>query len=80
MAQETEKKLLAMKQKVEEAKTQSAQLQGALDQLNENLKIEFGVDTLEAAEKLLTRLEREEKDLDVQLEDVVDGLEKDYQW
>lgn len=75
-----EDKLLKMKKQVEEARTRHDQAQGALNQLHEQLKREFKVDSVQEAEKLLTKLEIEKEQLDEDIEDIIKKLEADYDW
>ena len=75
-----EDKLIKMKRQIEEAKTQAAQAQGALNQLLDQLKREFGVKDLKEAEKLLTELEAKEQELEQELEDKIVHLEESYEW
>ena len=80
MADDITKKLLRMKEEIETAKIESAQVQGAIDQNLKRLKDEFGVSSLARAKQKLDKLKDQEADLDKQIEKAVDKLEADYEW
>lgn len=80
MTEDIAKRLLGMKQKIEEAKIEKAQIQGAIDQNMERLKKEFGVSGLKAAKKKLDALNEEQEALQKKLDKAVDKLEEKYEW
>lgn len=67
-----------LKSQVESLQKKADRSQGALDQLKVQLKKEFGVDTLEEAEKLSTKLDREEKECEREYLQALARFEK--QW
>ena len=75
-----QQELLDMKRKIDESKSQHEQAQGALKQLYDDLEHEFDVKTLEAAEKLLSRMERESFMLATEIEESLNALKADYDW
>lgn len=64
-----------IKKKVAKAKTDHDRAQGAYDEQMKKLKEEFGVDTIEDAEKLLVDLEKEEK----QFEEEYNEAKKEFE-
>ena len=52
-------KLLTMKERVSQAEIKVSQLEGRLQGLYERLKKEYGIDSLEAANQMLTKLDKE---------------------
>jgi hypothetical protein len=53
-----------IKKKADERRNAVAQAEGALEQLLKDLKEHHGCDSIEAAEALLAKLEKEEKELE----------------
>jgi hypothetical protein len=72
-------KLIAMKEKVEQAETKAAQLKGRLDGIYERLKTEFNLKSLEDADKELNRLDAELVEKEKLLADGVASLELEFQ-
>lgn len=74
------RKLMDMKDKIEKARRESDQAQGAIDQLGERLKTEFKVKSTQEADKLLTQIDKDlealEQDIDVKTKE----LEAKYDW
>lgn len=75
-----EEKLLRMKQQIDEAKSKIDQTKGALDQLHQRLKTEFGVDSAEEAQELISKIEIETQTLNKEINELVTQLEEDYEW
>ena len=73
-------KLLKMKTAIDNAKKTADQSEGALKQLKASLESEFGVKTIEDAEKLLQELDDTDKRLATEEAGVVAKLESDYVW
>jgi hypothetical protein len=73
-------KLLKLKEELEQAKLDKAQLQGALDQNLNRLKEEFKVKSLDEAKKKLQSLIVERSDLVIKIDNAVKSLEEKYQW
>jgi len=76
----TAKRLLEMKEQVNTAKEDKAEATGALNSILKQLKDEFGVNTLEAAQKKLKALLAKEEKMKQELEDIVAELESEYAW
>lgn len=74
------KRLLEMKEQITRAKSTVDQTQGALDQIGQTLKTEYGVNTTKEADELLTKWEGEIKDLDDDIAEKLTQLEADYEW
>ena len=74
-----EKRLLDLKEKFEKKDREVIQAEGALDQLRNQLKEEFGVDTAEAAEELLEGFTDEEKELETTMADKIEDIEGKYE-
>ena len=79
MANEAQR-LLTLKQKIQEATTEKAKAEGRVQELEAQLKKQFGVDTPEAGEELLTKLDAEVKNLETRLQTGVAEMEKKYAW
>jgi len=73
-------KLLKLKNELEQAKLDKAQLQGALDQNLKRLKEEFDVPTLSEAKTKLDYMIKEQAVLTVKIDKAVEALEEKYQW
>ena len=73
-------KLLKLKNELEQAKLDKAQLQGALDQNLKRLKEEFDVSTLSEARKKLDYMIKEQAVLTLKIDKAVEALEEKYQW
>lgn len=67
-----------LKKKADQKRKESDQAQGALAQLNQQLKEEFKVDGIEGANKLVSKLEKEEKKLAQQYDAEVGKLKTEY--
>ena len=68
-----------LKKKVEEAQQNADKAQGALEQITNRLKDEFGCTTLEAAKKKLKNLEKEEEKAKTAFEDAVEEFEEKWE-
>lgn len=75
--QTTTEELLAMKTKIDAARTEEAKLQGSLAASMKRLK-ELGYDSVEAAEKHLDALTEQIADLDAQVAKGIDELHTEY--
>lgn len=69
----TEKDLLTLKEEIEEAKEKFQQLKGQKNALMQQLKEEWGCNTVEEGN---TKLRELEKEVEVLSNEIVDGLEK----
>lgn len=69
-------KFLALKRKLEKQKEQRAELQGELKSLMSQLEQEFGVKTIPQAEKKQEKLEKELERLERSLLQQIDDIEK----
>lgn len=74
------KKLLGMKDKIDEAKSSSDRLKGALDQLIKRLETEYDIKSLKEADILLDELEENIENLKLDIEKQTKKLENDYVW
>ena len=70
------KKLLRLKEKVEDAKSTLAKHKGRKEELMRRLESEHGVDSEEEARKLLRRLKKEAEKMEEELEEQVNEIEK----
>jgi NTP pyrophosphatase (non-canonical NTP hydrolase) len=69
-----------LKEKNEQIKNQVARAEGAKEQALKQLQEEFGVKTLEEAEELLEKLEKEAATLKKEMADNMDALLKIIDW
>ena len=74
----TMKEFQRLKDRLDRLRRDRDRAQGVLDQLRATLKKEFDVKTLEEAEKLLRKLEREAKEQREEFQRELDKLEKEY--
>ena len=74
----TDKELIQLKAKVEEAKQQVATYKGQLQYLNQQLKDDYGCDTVGKAQKKLQTMEKEISVMDSQIETAKQELEEKY--
>lgn len=75
----TEKQLIDLKKKVEEAKTKSTELTGQKNALMKQLKKDWGCDTIEQAETKLKKLEKQIESIDEQIESGIEEIENKYE-
>ena len=68
-------RLLLMKQKIEDAETQAAQLTGRIDGLQERMRAEHGVNSLAEAEAALARMDAELSEMEAALAEEIKPLE-----
>jgi len=73
-----ERKLLDLKEQVEEAKIKVSELTGQQTALMKQLKEEFGCTTIEQAQKKLETMEKEITVLDKKIEEGVQELKTKY--
>ena len=73
-----EQDLLRMKQKIDKAKTEKAQAEGALSQLHSRLETEFGIKDPAKAEARLDELEAEAAELEKKIQAQMKELEEKY--
>ncbi len=74
----TEEKLLNLKKKIEDAKTERAQFEGKLSLLYERLK-ELGCKSVENAEKQIKILKEEAAKLEMEVQNRIKEFEEKYQ-
>jgi len=65
-----------LKKQIEDAKTEKAKAEGALDQLKKDLKKNFDCITLKEAETLLTNYQKQTETLQIKYDKVVEEIEK----
>ena len=73
-----EQELLDIKKKIDSAKTEKAQIEGALAQLMERLKSEFKLTSIEKAEKALEELKKEAANLQQDIDAGMAALREEY--
>lgn len=70
--------LLKLKKQIDDAKRNTSELKGHLSALMKQLKDEWKCNTIEDAEKLSKRIERDLKDLNTKIETGLNELEEKY--
>ena len=73
-----EQELLDIKKKIDAAKTEKAQIEGALTQLMERLKSEFQLSSVEEAEEKLAQLKEESSKLQGEIDLGMKTLREKY--
>lgn len=73
-------KLLKMKEKIENSKTEKAKMEGQLEVLKKRLNEEFDCPTIKQAETKLKALSKEITELEGKIETGVSELEENYEW
>jgi len=73
-------RLTKMKDELEAAKIDRAEIDGAIKQNMERLKTEFQCGSLERGKSKLNSLKEKKAKLDEEIEDAVTSLEKSYVW
>ena len=73
-------KLLRMKEKLENARSQSDQLQGRIDGIMGEMKERFNCKSLKELKTKIKQSEKESAELEDELEQGVDSLEEKYEW
>lgn len=71
-------KLAALKDKAEELRRQRDEASGALNELKNRLKAEFGCATLDEASKLLAKLQKQEKEMGREFEAALAAFERKW--
>ena len=74
------KELEELGDQIETAKSEKAKEEGRLDEMNKTLKSEFEVDSLGKADTLLTKMDKELKDLDEEIQKDYTELRTNYDW
>ena len=74
------KELEELGDQIETAKSEKAKEEGRLDEMSKTLKTEFEVDSLGKAGNLLTKWEKELKDLDEEIQTDYTELKTNYTW
>lgn len=75
-----QKDLKALKENIETAKNSQATLQGRKMELLKQLKKDYGLNSVEDAQKEITRLEKESTKLETQIQKDYDKLKAEYDW
>lgn len=70
-----EEKLLKLKQQISKSEQTRMQAEAEVKQLTKTLKDEFGVLTVELAEKKLRQMQKEQKELEDEIAEKVEELE-----
>lgn len=76
----SKQELMKLKDDIEEAKQQKAKDEGRLDSLMERLDTEFGIKTLNEAEKEVAKIEKEITGLEKEYNDGFKKLKENYEW
>ena len=76
----TAEELLAMERQVEKAEKEATRIGGQLDGQYARLKKEYGLETLEAVDTELARLDGELAAIEADLTSKVEDLKKAYPW
>jgi hypothetical protein len=74
----TERELLALKQKIESAEKDAAQLEGQKKYLYQQLKEQFDCETIEQAEALLDKMDAQITKQEKELKDAIGRIEETY--
>ena len=74
----TEKELLELKQKIDNAKTKVSELTGKKNYLEQELKTVWNCSSIKEAQKLQKQLEKESEELTIQIDAKVKELQEQY--
>lgn len=74
------KRLLDLKEKIENSKAEKNKIEGRLQELMSRLKREFKINTIAEARRLLTKLEKEKEKLEQEVKEGIQKLEEKYEW
>jgi hypothetical protein len=74
----TETDLLKLKKQIEEAKATTSELKGHQSALMKQLKDDWKCNTIEEAEKLMAKMDKEIKTLNTKIEEGMEELEEKY--
>jgi len=74
----TEQDLLKLKQKIDDAKQQSSELKGQQTALMKQLKDDWKCSSIEEAEKLMEKMDKEIKTLNEKIETGLEELDEKY--
>lgn len=75
-----EQQLVDLKKKIDLAKQKQSELKGKKKALLENLKTNFGCNTIAEAEKKASELEKEVSKLDADIEEGMKEIEENYEF
>lgn len=75
----TEQDLLKLKQKIDDAKQQSSELKGQQTALMKQLKDDWKCSSIEEAEKLMEKMDKEIKTLNEKIETGLEELDEKYE-
>lgn len=76
----TAEKLVKMKDKIEEAKSNISRMEGSRDQLYKTLQTEYGCKTLKEAESKLSKMTKDLDQKEASLTEGIRNLEGKYDW
>lgn len=71
--------ILALKNKVESLRRKADEMKGAQDQLQKQLKKDYGCETVEDARKLLRKMKKEQEKLEKQYEEEMNRFHKKWE-
>lgn len=77
---DVEEDLIRKRKTLDRIKTEKTKKEGQYDQLMKQLKEEFEIDSLEAANKEIKSLSAKEENQEEELKEAVEKLEADYEW
>jgi len=75
-----ERKLIGFKQKIDEAKTEATEAEGAIKQLMQELQQNFSCKTVEEARQKREKLEQDLEVISGKLKKGIAKLEESYEW
>jgi len=80
MKEKTIQRLVDLKEEIGNAKLEKAKAEGSLKSSLQRLKEDFGVTTLEKAQLKLKKLQKDQEEIETEIELAIEKLEKSYEW
>lgn len=74
------KRLLKIKEQIEDAKTKQSELTGQIKTIKKQMQTEFNVDTVDEAEKLLKKMDKELTTMEGEFKKRIKKLEDSHDW
>ena len=75
-----EQELKQLESEIADCKSEKAKAEGSIETLMKRLKDEEGIDTLEEADEILKKLNKEIETLNAQIESKIKELKEVYEW
>ena len=72
--------LKELRQELDGVENEAAKVEGRLEELKKNLKENFGVETVEDAEQLLTSMRDKTSEMEAELVKEFEQLKKEFKW